>query len=318
MIAVTGALSFPSAVGADERVLLHPGGESRVEAPTSADDNSSARERESQFAGLQAALLHELSHAARGVNAQRADEKQPAGKPAAKSPDKPAAKPGAKSPDKPAAKPPARKPAPAKQPARRTARAARPAASAPATQPAVEEPATQPALNLSDLPLGEALQRLASVRSRRLTADESALRCAIEFALAVASGNEAGAARLIDATGYQPLLDPAPSQPGRVPEPAPLIPAARAAEWLRQLPRCDLSGVRVGAIPLLDRRAVYEFAPFAAEWMLPSDRALLLTPEAVGGWVADPACVVVRVRGSRATVVGGTLLEALADRAGGR
>ncbi|MBK8915987.1 MAG: hypothetical protein IPM64_15565 [Phycisphaerales bacterium] len=182
----------------------------------------------------------------------------------------------------------------------------------------VEVPAAQPAHDLTSVPLGEALQRISAIRSRRLTVDETALRCAIEFALAVASGNETTAVRLIDATGYQPLLDPAPAAPGRVPEPAPLIPGAQVGQWLRQLPRSEISGVRVGATPLLDRRSVYEFVPFAGEWMLPGDRALLLTPEATGGWVAEPACVVVRVRGSRATVVGGTLLEALADRTRGR
>src|SRR5690606_9921002 len=56
----------------------------------------------------------------------------------------------------------------------------------------------------------------------------------------------------------------------------------------------------------------------ASEWMLPVDYALLLTPDpARPRWIARPACLIIRVRGVDATIVGGNLFDALPARTSG-
>ncbi|RMF84343.1 MAG: hypothetical protein D6744_03270 [Planctomycetota bacterium] len=53
--------------------------------------------------------------------------------------------------------------------------------------------------------------------------------------------------------------------------------------------------------------------PAVAAWMLPRDYALVVEPAGAGvhDWVTRRACLVIRVRGRRATIVGGNLIEVL-------
>ena len=69
---------------------------------------------------------------------------------------------------------------------------------------------------------------------------------------------------------------------------------------------------------MLTRRQTSERFKAVAEWMLPDDFALLIHPPdpLVAGWVRRECVLVIRVRGTRATIVGGNLIEVLEDARG--
>ncbi|MCG3126887.1 MAG: hypothetical protein CHACPFDD_01742 [Phycisphaerae bacterium] len=169
-------------------------------------------------------------------------------------------------------------------------------------------------LSQSDAPaqtLSQELQTLARIKPAERTRDQSARRCAIQFMLALATGEPEQAAALVDPVGYQPLPSsgPLPEKPAK-----PVFGAAlremlqlRRSPMLSDLPSAMVRLVRAAdAPPELDA---------ARTWMLPDDRLLLLLPPEppVPGWPSRRAFLVVRVRASRALIVGGDLLAAIAE-----
>jgi len=78
--------------------------------------------------------------------------------------------------------------------------------------------------------------------------------------------------------------------------------------------------IEVGGLPaecaaVVEREKLRDEFPAVATWMLPTeDLAVVFRPapgERATGWLSYDACLVVRLRGDRATIVGGNLLEAL-------
>lgn len=170
--------------------------------------------------------------------------------------------------------------------------------------PAQRQTPPTSATNFSAGEVYEQLNRLADLDRAQI-----ALRTALAFCLAVGVGDGAAAAERIDAVGYQqlPAVGPLPLDPQRP------IPARRIGQWVDVLPDVAVDRLPAGRFRLIDRAALAARAPAAATWMLPRDYAVLIEPDAsAAGWVRRPACLIVRVRGRRGTIVAGTLFSALA------
>ena len=190
------------------------------------------------------------------------------------------------------------------------ARAVRPtlaAESQPTTQPAA---ASQPAAPPVNEPIVGPRQRLARIAPERRTLDEHALLTTADFVLALGRADGARAAALVDAVGYQPL----PLE-GELPEKPdkPWLPAVLEKQLAARRP-VEVERLTADDFTVLTRDGVRTRFAAVATWMLPEDRAVVCWPPAtqrVAGWVQREACLVVRVRASRATIVGGSLLELL-------
>ncbi len=160
----------------------------------------------------------------------------------------------------------------------------------------------------------ELLRRLDAVPRGRLSRDERALRAGLAFCAAVRRADGHGAFPLIEAIGYQPLplAGPLPIEPGR-----PVRPET-VARLIDQRPAGAFE-FPAGCFRIADRRAVRKRFEGISRWMLPGDRALLIDPppDRVANWLDRPACLVVRVRGRSATIVGGNLFAAIESSSGG-
>jgi len=188
-----------------------------------------------------------------------------------------------------------------------SARKSRAATSKPApraaSQPA-SQPGTEPAPHET---VREAFTRIARLPARQQTDRDLALLAGLDFCMAI--GAQAGdhIEKRLDVVGYQalPLSGPLPETPDK-----PL--SAKALRELAQQRR----PVNIGDLPaerfgLLTREAAREHFSAVADWMLPEDFALLVEPAELDGWVGHTCCLVIRVRGRTATVIGGNLLAAL-------
>lgn len=183
---------------------------------------------------------------------------------------------------------------------RRAQPTSKPAATRSAQPP---EPTTPPASAV------ERLQRLKARPDGNLKRTDAALRCGMEFGLALGVGDADRALAQIDAVGYQPLPRGAQlsQEPGRA-----LLPDA-LREPIRRRPRADVATLPPDAFVLKSRAELREIFPAAARWMGDDDFAVVVeaTQPTVVNWVTQPGCVIVRLRGKRATIVGGTILEDL-------
>ncbi len=201
------------------------------------------------------------------------------------------------------------KPRTRKAPPKRIRKAAPPpaAASQPATQPAAPtRPTTRPAHE----PILAARERLSRIAPAQRTLDEHALLTTIDFALALAAADGSRAASLVDVVGYQPLPleDELPERPDK-----PALPAVLEQQIAARQP-AQIERLTADDFDVLTRDAVRARFAAVATWMLPEDRAVVSRPPAqpLPGWVQREACLVIRVRAGKATIVGGNLLEALA------
>jgi hypothetical protein len=155
------------------------------------------------------------------------------------------------------------------------------------------------------------LDRLSQTAPREQSRTDLALRAALEFCVAAAAADGPRAAAVIDPVGYHAL----PLE-GRLPDqPALPVPPREIAERISRRTAFDLRSASVNAFTALSLEDAKLQFPAAGQWMLPPQDALIrIAPlEAAGAhWVTRPACLVVRLRGSRATVIAGTFFDACA------
>jgi len=155
-----------------------------------------------------------------------------------------------------------------------------------------------------------ARQRLARLKPRDRSPQQRALLAALDLALAVGQADPKSVGAVIDVVGYQalPLEGELPDRPGKP------MSAASVARELDLLPRPDFDRLTVDRVEVLSRQELRIIFPAVATWMLPDDLAVVfrvpLGPP-VANWIAREACLVVRLRGERTTVLGGNLIEAL-------
>lgn len=202
-----------------------------------------------------------------------------------------------------AGKPPAKP----RKASRRKKAATQPSKAAPASAPATQPSGPETALQM--------LERLRGIAAQHLSDELLATRAALEFCDALAQGDGAAATAVLDAPGYQPLpADGAenllPLGPNGVPEPPANRKPGELAAAVAALPRWTLAEAPSERFKLISREKLHERMPLAGQWMLPGDFALLLEAGALGPQTPPrTACLVMRVRGSRAVVLGGNLVE---------
>ena len=83
----------------------------------------------------------------------------------------------------------------------------------------------------------------------------------------------------------------------------------------------DLARLTMDRVEIVPHEKLRDTFPAVATWMLPQDLAVVFRTapaDQVSNWLMHDACLVVRVRGERATVLGGSLLQALAEAAEAR
>lgn len=131
---------------------------------------------------------------------------------------------------------------------------------------------------------------------------------ATEFTLALLAGDSQKILDLVEVVGYQPLpaddrLPPYPQKP--------LAARAIAARFAHV--QTTARAPSATGVVALTREQLRDRHPAAARWMLPEDRAVVIPKPATiaAGWIVQDAFLVVRLRGRRAAIVGGNLLEAL-------
>ncbi len=111
--------------------------------------------------------------------------------------------------------------------------------------------------------------------------------------------------------GYQPL-----PKTGDLPQdpPRPLS-RVRVRELIERRPAAPVGQTPVDTLELVGPDELRATFSAAATWMLPSDFALVIHPvhERTRVWMDREACVIVRVRGSKAVIVGGNLLDLPAE-----
>lgn len=192
---------------------------------------------------------------------------------------------------------------------------ARPAAGKPdarrgdrARQPAKPELPPEPLADPNTI-LGT-FQRLGAKPANKRSRDEAALLTACDLVLALSRADGDRAAELVDAIGYQPLPSGAelPLDPPRP------IGVAQFREYVRRRATFDAGRDPIGALQVREPKDVRAQFPAVAAWALPTDRVVLLrTPETGSDWGGGMGCIVVRTRGSRTVVLGGTFFTAAAD-----
>lgn len=178
----------------------------------------------------------------------------------------------------------------------------------PTTQPS-EVPASQPSTQPAETVELEA-RRLNSLPAKLMKPADFALRAGLDFALALSRADGTRAAALVEVTGFQslPLTGDLPEKP-QAALTAPMIQQQVAAR-----PKVEIEGWPLSHFELLPREAIQGDFDAVARWMLPHDYALVFKPQTdpqAAGWVSRTACIVIRVRGGKPTIVGGNLFEAL-------
>jgi hypothetical protein len=151
--------------------------------------------------------------------------------------------------------------------------------------------------------LGGTYRRLS--QGKDLSADERALQAAIGFCLVLMARDGHGGAWL-DAIGYHCL----PLEGELAEEPARPLSGDDLRQRLGSRRLAHIADLPVDRFQVLSPAKVSEGFPAIARWMLPNDRAVLVRPPGGSSWVQRECCIVVRIRGGRAAVVGGNLLEA--------
>jgi hypothetical protein len=155
-----------------------------------------------------------------------------------------------------------------------------------------------------------ARQRLARIKSSERSDPDRALLTALDFALAIGVGDVHKANGLIDVVGYQalPLAGDLPEKPDK-----PLAPPA-IERLLAALPKIDVGTLPASCAAVVTHKELRDEFPAVATWMLPQDQAVVFQPapgNPLETWLRRAACLVVRIRAERATIIGGNFLQAL-------
>ncbi len=205
--------------------------------------------------------------------------------------------------------------APAKNTSERgTSKKSRKATSRPASQPtsAPADPPVAPEVET----IAEFVRRTERSRTAPKSDAERARVAALQFLAAVARADGEAAAARLDVVGYQPL-----PLSGGLPNP-PVRPQtiAEFKRWLETQPARPWGAWRAIDFVVKPRSEMAESHAPAAQWMLPEDFALIYQPDenhppAAGAAATipidlDAGCLVVRVRGPKATIIGGSWFEA--------
>jgi hypothetical protein len=173
------------------------------------------------------------------------------------------------------------------------------------------EPSSQPATRPATETMASARQRLLHLRPGERSRRDRARLVAMELILAIGQAGGREAAAVIDPVGYQslPLEGELPDKPDK-----PISPAAFEKEIAARRP-ADLGELPADLLQVVVPDGLREEFPAIATWMLPQDLAVVIrapADHAVPNWITRDACLVVRIRGEKATILGGNLLEALA------
>lgn len=157
-------------------------------------------------------------------------------------------------------------------------------------------------------------QRLSRIPLKERTDKDRALLAGLDFVLALGKSDGRRAAILIDAVGYQPL----PVE-GELPEkPEKPIPPSEIHKLVAGRPMVNVADRPSDEIKVVDAGALRTEFPAVATWMLPQDWAVVFRAASdghAGRWITRDACIVVRIRADRPTILGGNLLEVLAAAA---
>ena len=183
---------------------------------------------------------------------------------------------------------------------------------APTSQPEVAAPVVEPESQPAHETVAAARQRLARLKPQARSAEDHALLVGLGFALAVGQANGPRAAAMIDAVGYEvlPLEGDLPEKPVKA-----LLSDAVEQRITGRRPAA-VDDLQRDRFQVFSRRRLQNEFPAVAAWMLPEDRAVVFrasTDTPSTGWLARDACIVVRIRADKATIVGGNLFEALAN-----
>lgn len=169
--------------------------------------------------------------------------------------------------------------------------------------------ATQPAVDDS---AGALLSKLRAIPAKNRTREERALIAGLEFCDAVRRADGAAAHKLLDAIGYQPLPleGDLPEQPGK-----PTMPSALSG-FIDSRPQSRPERIPAAYFELRERESLRRSFPAVARWMLPRDFALVIEqPDgSATNWVTRGCCLVIRIRGQEASIIGGNLFDALETR----
>jgi len=177
-----------------------------------------------------------------------------------------------------------------------------------AAGPPVERPPDRRSIPVT---LAERYRQVQGIAPPERSRREIALLTGLEFCLLMGVTDGQRAARLVDVVGYQPLplVGDLPEDP-----PRPLRPE-QVHDLIERRPESNVDDAPAGCFRLVDRDEVRTVFPAVADWMLPRDYALLLSvpPSRIRHWISEGACLVIRIRGRRATIVAGNLFAALSD-----
>lgn len=151
-------------------------------------------------------------------------------------------------------------------------------------------------------------RRLTRIPHAQRTTEEIAALAGIDFLLAIGNADGPRASGLVDVVGYQPL----PSDEQLPEDPPRPKPQADIGTWVGERPHFAVGELKSEQFDVRSKSHLREF-PAVATWMLTEDRVLLIhaptTPQP--NWIRRDACLVIRIRADKPTIVGGTLLEAL-------
>jgi hypothetical protein len=136
-----------------------------------------------------------------------------------------------------------------------------------------------------------------------------AMRTALEMGLAIGRADGKRAAERCEVVGYQslPVEGDLPEQPDRP------ISIATIKAQLDKRPKLPIENLPADMFQIRSKDKLREQFPAAADWMLPDDVAIVVSPakEAGGDWLTRPGCLIIRVRAGKPAVMGGNLLSVL-------
>lgn len=181
----------------------------------------------------------------------------------------------------------------------------------PSQKQKAEPPPPPPWPDASVQTLAQAVERLRVVPPKNLTKADLAFHTGLEFCLSLANADGERTAGLVEAVGFQPFSSNAP-----LPEnpPPPHLPKVIREQTQARRPM-PIGQAALSMFSIRDREQLHAEFPYMAQWMLPDDFAVVISPdekdEQLTNWLPEKAALIVRMRGRRATVAGGNFFQTL-------